>query len=343
MRADRNFRRREQIDQLCSAIRNHRRNQVIKILSKGIDVNNHYWGTPPLVYAASSNDPRIVQDLLDAGAEVNMAVGELANEFLYERGMTPLHAAARSGNLQIVELLMKAGADKNALCQRGCSALHYAAAVGNIQIMKLLLGLNENTNFISIRREDNTSENEAFSLEVATQINRKDKEQLTPLHFAAERGHLHVVEFLLSMGSDPHISAFGWDTGTPLHYAARAGHAQVVQALLDAGAKVDARTRSRSTPLHYAAERDFPHVVDILIKAGADIHALDIKQRTPMERAAYACRSILQAAGGGAGKTTNSVPNNEPSALKESSVSSSLYYLLILLAIIAIIIKSCLS
>ncbi len=339
MHADRNFRRREQIDQLCSAITSRRRNEVKKILSKGIDVNNHCsgWGLPPLFYAASSNDPRIVQDLLDAGAEVNMAVGELANNDC--RGMTPLHAAARSGNLQIVELLMKAGADKNALCQRGCSALHYAAAVGNIQIMKLLLGLNENTNFISIRREDNTSENEAFSLEVATQINRKDKEQLTPLHFAAERGHLHVVEFLLSMGSDLHISAFGWDTGTPLHYAAREGHAQVVQALLDAGAKVDARTRSRSTPLHYAAERNFPHVVDILIKAGADIHALDIKQRSPMERAAYECRSILQAAGGGAGKTTNSVPNNEPSARKESSV----YYLLILLAIIAIIIKSCLS
>jgi hypothetical protein len=49
--------------------------------------------------------PEVVATLLEAGAEVNWAEG----------GVTALHAAAGSGNAAVVELLLKSGADAEAI------------------------------------------------------------------------------------------------------------------------------------------------------------------------------------------------------------------------------------
>lgn len=52
----------------------------------------------------------------------------------------------------------------------------------------------------------------------------------TALHLAARRGHLDVVELLLSQGADPLANDAG--TMTPLHVAARGGRTKVVRLLL---------------------------------------------------------------------------------------------------------------
>lgn len=72
----------------------------------------------------------------------------------------------------------------------------------------------------------------------------------------------------------------GW---TFLHYAARWGHDEKVQVLIEAGAYLEARDNGGWTPLHYAAFYGFRYVVKILISSGASKEALDSNGRTPWD------------------------------------------------------------
>ncbi len=66
---------------------------------------------------------------------------------------------------------------------------------------------------------------------------RKRKEGgVTPLHYAAEKGHITVVELLLASGAD--IEARG-SYGTALELAIYFGHYDVAELLLEKGASLD--------------------------------------------------------------------------------------------------------
>ena len=62
-------------------------------------------------------------------------------------------------------------------------------------------------------------------------LNCQDKEGCTPLHAAADRGNVNIVEILLSRGFDGSIK--DKFRKTPLHYAACAGNALLVRMLLE--------------------------------------------------------------------------------------------------------------
>ncbi len=53
-------------------------------------------------------------------------------------GLTPLHCACQSGNMELVEWLVTNGAGLEAVCQKGKTPLHYACARGHLNIVKLL-------------------------------------------------------------------------------------------------------------------------------------------------------------------------------------------------------------
>jgi hypothetical protein len=81
-------------------------------------------------------------------------------------------------------------------------------------------------------------------------VNAKNNSVQTPLHLAAFRGHLPIVQCLLAASADINaIDSNGW---TALHCAAQFGHLDVVERLLVAGAKVNAQDNDGATPLHDA-------------------------------------------------------------------------------------------
>jgi ankyrin repeat protein len=106
----------------------------------------------------------------------------------------------------------------------------------------------------------------------------------TPLHFAAEEGHVAVVELLLQHGADP--SSQDEDGNAALHLAARRGWGDVAYVLLRHGADPNARDAEGKTPLHLAAEEGHVTVVKILLESSADPNGRDVFGRTPLHLAA---------------------------------------------------------
>jgi ankyrin repeat protein len=90
----------------------------------------------------------------------------------------------------------------------------------------------------------------------------------TPLHEAAFRGRLAILERLAAEGRN--LSSIT-DGTTPLHAAARMGHAPVVGWLLERGVAVDSRGRGGpwqgKTALAIAIEHDHEEVAALLRRA----------------------------------------------------------------------------
>jgi ankyrin repeat protein len=87
-------------------------------------------------------------------------------------------------------------------------------------------------------------------------LNGQDAEGLTPLHYAANDGHVWVAHLLLTEGAEasPRTSS----GLTPLHIAAAQGYAKVAEVLLAHGAEINSQTNDGVTPLSFAASRVLP-------------------------------------------------------------------------------------
>ena len=110
------------------------------------------------------------------------------------------------GHKDVIGLLIKASANKDAQDKYGQTALHRAAQEGNEEVVKVLLKA-------------------GIAAEVV------GKNGLTPLHLAAGKGHHSVVSELLTAGANENTPT---STGkTPLHFAALQGHGTVVTKLLE--------------------------------------------------------------------------------------------------------------
>ena len=124
----------------------------------------------------------------------------------------PIHEAARDGDLQKVEALLK---DQPSLIsskdeQNGQTPLHIAAFNDRIDVAKLLLA-------------DNAD------------VNAKAKNGSTPLHLAAAKGFREMVELLLSNKAD--VNALDNDSWSPMHSAIFWEHKDVADLLGQGGGK----------------------------------------------------------------------------------------------------------
>ena len=192
--------------------------------------------------AASDGDLTAVQEAIEEGADVDFATGPSPCP------CTPLIMAAQNGHTEIVEVLINAGADLDAVrAENGVTALFLAAQAGRVLVVEALIS-------------------------AGADVNKPSDTKLTPLMVASENGHSAIVETLLLAGADPTLET---EAGvTALHFSSLFlgdSSVDIVNALLDAGAGIDALDSFGDTPLMWAAWFGNVKVAQALIDKGADL------------------------------------------------------------------------
>lgn len=104
--------------------------EIGRLLKKGFDVNKRdESGMTPLHCAVLDRNSECVQMLLDAGAQIRMAQLQIA----------PIHFAAQTGVIVIVEMLLKHGDGINAVDLLGNTPLSLAIEFGHYDLAQILL------------------------------------------------------------------------------------------------------------------------------------------------------------------------------------------------------------
>lgn len=215
-------------------------------------------------------------------------------DLLLDGGDSLLHHAVTLANDEAVKFLLLNNANPNLANARGSTALHVATERHLKATVELLLGRRA-TN-VNAKDEDQytalhwTAQNgdEAIArllLDRGAAINETDARGRTPAHVACQHGQENVIRVLLSRGAD--VQVRGKDDWTALHLAAWQGHLGIVKLLVkQAGADVDGQTTDGRTPLHLASQRGQYRVARILIELGANVHMTSAGSHTPLHVAA---------------------------------------------------------
>ncbi|XP_042334648.1 histone-lysine N-methyltransferase EHMT1 [Sceloporus undulatus] len=106
------------------------------------------------------------------------------------------------------------------------------------------------------------------------------------LYFSARQGELQKVLLMLVDGIDPNFKMEHQNKRTPLHAAAESGHVDICHMLIQAGANIDTCSQDQRTPLMEAAENNHLETVKYLIKAGALVDPKDAEGSTCLHLAA---------------------------------------------------------
>jgi ankyrin repeat protein len=114
-------------------------------------------------------------------------------------------------------------------------------------------------------------------------IESRSAQDESPLMLAAIKGMTEVCRLLIAADAD--VNKPGW---TPLHYAAAKGHLDIMNLLLENNAYIDAEAPNGTTPLMMAAEYGTPDAVKLLLDAGADAQ---LKNALGMTALAFAIRA----------------------------------------------------
>jgi Ankyrin repeats (3 copies)/Ankyrin repeats (many copies) len=187
----------------------------------------------------SQGTPLMVASLVGFLQIVQLLLKHGANPNVWNGSLqTPLLFASYRGHLRISQLLIEYGADVNASNMAGLTSLQLALRQGRVEIAKLLLESNANPNPESLSE---------FAL--------------PPLYMALAQGYPQVVQLLLHHSADPH--AQGFRGRTLLHMASKRGHLNVAQQLLELGADVHVRDDTGWTPFQ-AVDRPAPDPPDTL-------------------------------------------------------------------------------
>lgn len=215
-----------------------------------------------LIEAIEEEDVGKIQQLLHRGADVNCQeeVG----------GWTPLHNAVQRGRKDIVELLLRHGADPHQRKRNGATPFIMAGITGNVELLQLFLS-------------------------TGADVNECDSNGFTALMEAAWYGKVEALRFLYESGAAVNLHRNTKEDqkrlrkggATALMDAAENGHTEVLRVLLhEMGAEVNARDNmGRNALIHALLSSPDSNVEDVtrlLLDRGADVNVRGERGKTPL-------------------------------------------------------------
>ena len=238
----------EQLDDLIARVDKEKSNTLIGNLKKALRITASSQGN---VIEKCACTFLVMKDnggkkLFEAGEDRLKKLGRsLQVNEKDNNGYTASIRASKQGYKDVVELLIYAGAEKEAKTNKGYTALICASKQGKLEVVNALIKAG--------------AEKEA-----------KTNKGWTALICASKQGHLGVVNALIKAGAEKEAKTNkDW---TALICASKQGHLGVVHALIKAGAKIRAATKNQWTALKWASKQGHLGVVNALIEAGLPLY-----------------------------------------------------------------------
>ncbi|CAE7027929.1 ANKRD50 [Symbiodinium sp. KB8] len=171
---------------------------------------------------------------------------------------TALMASSTTGHAEIVRLLLESSAEKDLADKEGCTALMRASGEGHVECLRLLL-------------------------EAGADKDASDGSGRTALMRASRSGYVDMVHLLLEAGADKDLTdKLG---NTALMMSSGAGRIEIVRLLLEAAANKDAANCNGHTAFMMASTAGHVEIVRLLLKAGTDKDAANTTGYTALMRA----------------------------------------------------------
>lgn len=216
-----------------------------------------------------------VERLLSSGVSPN---------FVSQDGSRPITKACRREGLEIMEILVRHGAELSGTDRWGKTCLHCAAHCGEVEVGRWICKMSCDGSLRALVDQEGKSALHAAVISgvldmvkelvsYGFDINAKDSVGLTPLALATLIGKLDVVQYLIAAGVDFNAQdKNGW---CPLTIAMEQGDLEISHCLIDIGADVNIRGSMGWTPFTIVLRTSNLALLEMLIQAGADLNARD--------------------------------------------------------------------
>ncbi len=251
------------------------------------------YGATPLMYAAMRGYNRLAKILIERGFDVNAAGNAPVTDKEMQvktDGVSPLALAIRFGNVDMVRMLIAAGADEAVYDAEGNPPV-FSLVLYPVDFFREFYG-----NCIKDDHPIFANKREIISLLGQLDLTNAEgytvlMKSLFPMKFwytafgdgISPKKNRSIALELIKKGAD--VNAIGNDGKRPLHQAV-VDMEEVARALVEAGADINAQDNDGNTPLMYACMKAKEETVLWLLKAGADYKLQNNEGKTAEDMAA---------------------------------------------------------
>lgn len=210
-----------------------------------------------LMEGIATNNPDIVQQLINLGVDVNehSIGGSFYNSSM--AGCSPLILAALTGNAQIVEMLLKSGADANDTWEHKIQIIHRVDVLADSRISHTALS-------------SAASVGNAAVVDILLRATPSLEQLSTSLICAIFCGYDEVVKLLLKAGASIQFDSSNLVHLECLYGAVRQGYQNGVDYLISAGLLFN-NDKLNNNALFYACYRDTPEMLSKLSDYGCEL------------------------------------------------------------------------
>lgn len=204
--------------------------------------------------------------------------------FQNESGMTCLHQASISGNLELVKLLIDCGAQVDVKDSNGYTPLHYSVQFNKFDLVSLFLQYGINPNDSTYKQDTPLHLAVQFSSEkiILNLLNNGayfslaslNQQSLTPFELACDLGKFKIVEifikFCTASNTDNKVELIKKFSLKCLNLSAKNGHDDIIRLLLINNIIDLNYSTPEGTALHEACRYGRVQTVKLLLESGID-------------------------------------------------------------------------